>query len=268
MGSSTDTKRTKWHVVERWQRLAAQNMGSCAIEQYLQWCKIKVDDVLGTEEYKCDATERLHRYANVYTALQQIINTKKPEAFEEPTAGAQKGLGPRPFRKEQVLARFARSAITWLCVSITGVNGREPDYLGVLNKAFDGKIKYAEKNDTLVAQLLKAYHECMEWFPDKFESRSNRKTHGRKRGKRVRDGACVNNLLETRDGLGLAAGEQGLLGLKDFAEKEDLKDLTVVAETVPEPLPMVLGYGENFILEPMDAEAPMKVCIKKEGEAA
>ena len=166
-----------------------------------------------------------------------------------------------------MLARFARSAITWLCVSITGVNGREPDYLGVLNKAFDGKIKYAEKNDTLVAQLLQAYHECMEWFPDKFESRSNRKTHGRKRGKRVRDGACVNKLLETTDGFGLAAREQGWLGLKNFAKKEDLKDLTVVAEKVPEPLPMVLGYGDNSILEPMELEAPMKVCTKKEGEA-
>ena len=38
-------------------------------------------------------------------------------------------------------------------------------------------------------------------------------------------------------------------------------------EKVTEPLPMVLGYGENSILEPMDLEAPMKVCTKKEGEA-
>ena len=266
MGSSTDNKHTKRHVVERWQRLAAQNMGSCAIEQYLRWCKIKVDDVLGTEEYKCDADERLHRYANVYTALQQIINTKKPEAFEEPTAGAQKGLGPRPFRKEQVLARFARSAITWLCVSITGVNGREPDYLGVLNKAFDDKIKYAKKTDDLVPQLLQAYHESMEWFPDKFESRSNIKSQGRKRSKRVRDGACVNKLLETMDGFGLAAREQGWLGFKNFAKK-DLKALTVVVEKVTEPLPMVLGYGEDSILEPMDVQTPMKVFFKEEGEA-
>ena len=266
MGSSTDKKERQRRAEKRWQRLAAQKMGSCAMEQYLQWCKIKLDDMRGTEEYKCDADELLHRYANVYTALQQITNKKTPEALEGPTAGAQKGLGPKPPRKEQVLARFARSAITWQCVSIMGVNGREPDYLGVLNKAFDDKIKYAEKNDTLVAQLLQAYHECMEWFPDKFESRSNRKTHGRKRGKRVRDGACVNNLLETRDGFGLAAREQGWLGFKNFAKK-DLKALTVVVEKVTEPLPMVLGYGEKSILEPMDVKTPMKVFTKEEGEA-
>ena len=187
MGSSTDNKHTKRHVVERWQRLAAQNMGSCAIEQYLRWCKIKVDDVLGTEEYKCDADELLHRYANVYTALRQITNKKTPEALEGPTAGAQKGLGPKPPRKEQVLARFARSAIAWQSVSIIGINGSEPDYLRVINKAFDNNIEFANKTDDLVPQLLKAYHEVMEWYLYKFQSRSDIKSRGeRKRSKRER----------------------------------------------------------------------------------
>ena len=99
MGSSTDNKRTKRHAVERWQRLAAQNMGSCAIEQYLQWCQTTMDDTRGTEEYKCDADELLHRYANVYTSLQQIINKKTPEALEGPTAGAQKSLGPNNLQR-------------------------------------------------------------------------------------------------------------------------------------------------------------------------
>ena len=177
MGSSTDNKDTERHVVERWQRLAAQKMGSCAMEQYLQWCQIKMDDMRGTEEYKCDADELLHRYANVYTALQQIIiiNKKKREALEGQPAGAQKGLGPKPPPKERVLARLVRTAIVWQCVSIMGVNGREPDYLWVLNEAFDDKIRNAEETDELVPQLLKAYHESMQWFPDKFKSRSEKK---------------------------------------------------------------------------------------------
>ena len=266
MGSSTDKKERQRRAEKRWQRLAAQNMGSCAMQQYLQWCKIKVDEVLGTEEYKCDVDERLHRYAKVYTALQQIINTKKPEALEGPTAGAQKGLGPKPPRKEQVLARLVRSAIAWQCVSIMGFNGREHNYIGELNKAFENKIKYAKKTDELVPQLLKAYHESMEWFPEKFKSRSEIKSCGRKRPPKIRDGACVNNLLETRDGFGLAAREQGWLGFKNFAKK-DLKALPVVVEKVTEPLPMVLGYGEDSILEPMDVQTPMKVFFKEEGEA-
>ena len=243
-------------------------MGSCAMEQYLQWCQIKMDDMRGTEEYKCDADELLHRYANVYTALQQIIiiNKKKREALEGQPAGAQKGLGPKPPRKEQVLARLVRSAIAWQCVSIMGFNGMEPDYLGELNKAFENKIKYAKKTDELVPQLLKAYHESMEWFPEKFKSRSEIKSCGRKRPPKIRDGACVKNLLESRDGFGLAAREQGWLGFKNFAKK-DLKALPVVVEKVTEPLPMVLGYGEDSILEPMDVQTPMKVFFKEEGEA-
>ena len=76
----------------------------------------------------------------------------------------------------------------------------------------------------------------------------------------------MNNRLETRDGFGLAAREQGWLGLNNVAKK-DLKALTVVVEKVTEPLPMVLGYGEDSILEPMDAQTPMKVFFKEEGEA-
>ena len=76
----------------------------------------------------------------------------------------------------------------------------------------------------------------------------------------------MNNLLETRDGFGLAAREQGWLGFKNFAKK-DPKALPVVVEKVTEPLPMVLGYGEDSILEPMDVQTPMKVFFKEEGEA-
>ena len=265
MGSSTDVE-TKWHMVKRWQRLATQKLGWRAMEQYLQWsCQTTMDDPRGTEEYKCDANELLDRYANVYTAL-QLTSKKTPKALGEPKAGAQKGLGPKPPRKEQVLARLVRSAIAWQCVSIMGFNGMEPDYLEELNKAFENKIKYAKKTDELVPQLLKAYHESMEWFPEKFKSRSEIKSCGRKRPPKIRDGACVKNLLESRDGFGLAAREQGWLGFKNFAKK-DLKALPVVVEKVTEPLPMVLGYGEDSILEPMDVQTPMKVFFKEEGEA-
>ena len=76
--------------------------------------------------------------------------------------------------------------------------------------------------------------------------------------------ASVNILLETRDGL--SAREQGWLGRKNHA-KQDPEDPTVVVEKVTEPLPMVLGYGEKYILEPMDKTTPMRVFMTKEGEA-
>ena len=172
MGSSTDVE-TKWHMVKRWQRFATQKLGWRAMEQYLQWCQTTMDDPRGTEEYKCDANELLYRYANVYTAL-QLTSKKTPKALGEPEAGAQKGLGPKPPRKEHVLARFARSAIAWQSVSIIGINGSEPDYLRVINKAFDNNIESANIN--LVSQLLQAYHEAMEWHWYKFQSRADKKS--------------------------------------------------------------------------------------------
>ena len=171
--SSTDV-HTKWHVVERWQRLATQKLGWWAMEQYLQWCQITMDDPRGTEEYKCDANELLDMYANVYTAL-QLTSKKTPKALGEPEAGAQKDLGPKPPRKGHVLARFARSAIAWQSVSIIGIDGGELDYLRVINKAFDNTIESANKTADRVSQMLKAYHEAMEWYWGKFQSRSDKK---------------------------------------------------------------------------------------------
>ena len=175
MGSSTDVE-TKWHMVKRWQRLATQKLGWRAMEQYLQWsCQTTMDDPRGTEEeYKCDANELLDRYANVYTAL-QLTSKKTPKALGEPEAGAQKDLGPKPPRKKHVLARFARSAIAWQSVSIIGIDGGELDYLRVINKAFDNTIESANKTVDLVPQMLKAYHEAMEWYWYKFQSRSDKK---------------------------------------------------------------------------------------------
>ena len=173
MSRLTDV-HTKWHVVECWQRLATKKLGSWAMQQFLQWCQPTVDDTHGTEEYKCDAYELVYRYANVYTFL-QLTSKKTPEALGEPKAGAQKDLGPKPPRKEHVLARFARSAIAWQSVSIIGIDGREPDYLRVIKKAFDNNIESANKTVDLVPQLLKAYHEAMEWYWYKFQSRSDKK---------------------------------------------------------------------------------------------
>ena len=173
MGSSTDVE-TKWHMVKLWQRFATQTLGWRAMEQFMQWCQTTMDDPRGTEEYnyKCDADELLYRYANVYTAL-QLTSKKTPKALGEPEAGAQKDLGPKPPRKEHVLARFARSAIACQSVSIMGIDGREPDYLRVINKAFDNQIE--SENINLVSQLLKAYHDTMAWYWYKFESRSDKK---------------------------------------------------------------------------------------------
>ena len=138
---------TKWHVVERWQRLATKKLGSLAMEQFLQWCQPTVVP-RGTEEYKCDAYELLYRYANVYTAL-QLLKKKTPKALEEPKAGAQKGLGHKPPPKEQARARFVRSAIAWQIVSISGINVSEPDYLKKLKNAFDNNIEFANTTENL-----------------------------------------------------------------------------------------------------------------------
>ena len=57
----------------------------------------------------------------------------------------------------------------------------------------------------------------------------------------------------------MAAREQGWLGRNNHA-KQDPVDPTVVVETVTEPSPMVLGYGQKRILEPLDdVTTPMKV---------
>ena len=244
MGSSTDVE-TKWHMVKLWQRFATQTLGWRAMEQFMQWCQTTMDDPRGTEEYnyKCDADELLYRYANVYTAL-QLTSKKTPKALGKPEAGAQNDLGPKPSRKELVLARFARSAIAWQSVSIIGFDGRERDYLRVINKAFDNYKKSANKTGDLESQLLKAYHDAMEWCSYKFQSRSDQKSHGRKRSNRKK-----------RDGLG-----------RENHAKQDREDPTVVMETVTtEPLPIVLGYCKNSTLEPVDdVKAPMRVFATEE----
>ena len=172
MGSSTDVE-TKWRMVKCWQRFALEKLGWRAMEQYLQWsCQTQMGNPRGTDEYKCDENELLYRYATVYRAL-QLTSKKTPKALGEPEAGAQKDLGPKPPRKEHVLARFARSAIVCQSVSIMGIDGREPDYLRVINKAFDNQIE--SENINLVSQLLKAYHDTMAWYCNKFESRSDKK---------------------------------------------------------------------------------------------
>ena len=221
MGSSTHAD-TNWHAVKRWQQFATQKMGWRAMVQVLQWCQTEeMDDPRGTEEYKCDANELLCRYANVYTALQ--LTSKKT-------------------RKEQVLARFARSAIAWQSVSIIGIDGSEREYLRVLNKAFDNES--ANNTGDLVSQLLKAYHDAMAWYWNKFDSRSTQKSHGRKRGSKMKRH-----------------------GLENHA-KQDPEDPIVVMETVTtEPWPVILGYGKDSTLEPVDVKAPMRVFTTEEDEA-
>ena len=111
-----------------------------------------MDDTHGTEEYNCDAYELVYRYANVYTFL-QLTSKKTPEA--------------------KVRARLVRAAIAWQIVSIMGINGSEDDYCNELTHAFTKK-EFANKKD-LEAQMLKAYHEAMEWYWYKFQSRSDKK---------------------------------------------------------------------------------------------
>ena len=207
MSRLTDV-HTKWHVVECWQRLATKKLGSWAMQQFLQWCQPTVDDTHGTEEYNCDAYELVYRYANVYTFLQHT-SKKTPEA--------------------KVRARLVRAAIAWQIVSIIGINGSEPDYETVIKRAFDNKIEFPKKTTDLVSQLLKAYHEAMEWYPYKFQSRTEIKRGGRKRSKRERDVSAAKAFLD------------------------------IVA-------PMVIGYGKNYILSSPRTK-PMRVFMTKEGEA-
>ena len=220
MGSSTHVD-TNWHAVKRWQQFATQKMGWRAMVQVLQWCQTEeMDDPRGTEEYKCGANELLCRYANVYTALQ--LTSKKT-------------------RKEQVLARFARSAIAWQSVSIIGIDGSEREYLRVLNKAFDNES--ANNTGDLVSKLLKAYHDAMAWYWNKFKSRSTHKSHGRKRRGKNR------------------------LGLENLAN-QDPEDPIVVMETVTTgPWPVILGYGKDSTLDQVDVNAPMRVFTTEEDEA-
>ena len=207
MSRLTDV-HTKWHVVECWQRLATKKLGSWAMQQFLQWCQPTVDDTHGTEEYNCDAYELVYRYANVYTFL-QLTSKKTPEA--------------------KVRARLVRAAIAWQIVSIIGINGSEPDYETVIKRAFDNKIEFPNKTTDLVSQLLKAYHEAMEWYPYKFQSRTEIKSGGRKRSKRERNVSAAKAFLD------------------------------IVA-------PMVIGYGKNYILSSPWTK-PMRVFMTKEGEA-
>ena len=212
-------------VHTKWQRLATKKLGSWAMQQFLQWCQPTVDDTHGTEEYNCDAYELVYRYANVYTFL-QLTSKKTPEA--------------------KVRARLVRAAIAWQIVSIIGINGSEPDYETVIKRAFDNKIEFPKKTTDLVSQLLKAYHEAMAWYPYKFQSRTDIKSHGRKRSKRKK-----------RDGL----------GRKNHA-KQDPEDPTVVMETVTtEPWPVILGYGKDSTLDQVDVKAPMRVFTTEEEEA-
>ena len=162
----------------------------------------------------------------------------------EPEAGAQKGVGPKPSRKEHVIARFARSAIAWQSVSIIGIDGSEREYLRVLNKAFDNES--ANNTGDLVSKLLKAYHDAMAWYWNKFKSRSTHKSHGRKRRKKNR------------------------LGLENHAKQdpEDPEDPIVVMETVTTgPWPVILGYGKDSTLDQVDVKAPMRVFTTEEDEA-
>ena len=207
MSRLTDV-HTKWHVVECWQRLATKKLGSWAMQQFLQWCQPTVDDTHGTEEYNCDAYELVYRYANVYTFL-QLTSKKTPEA--------------------KVRARLVRAAIAWQIVSIIGINGSEPDYETVIKRAFDNKIEFPNKTTDLVPQLLKAYHEAMEWCPYKFQSRTEIKSGGRKRSKRKRNVSAAKAFLD------------------------------IVA-------PMVIGYGKNYFLSSAGTK-PMRVFMTKEGEA-
>ena len=101
------------------------------------------------------------------------------------------------------------------------------DNLKELENAFDNVIEFAIKTEDLVPQLLKAYHESMEWYPYKFQSRTTIKNGGvRKRSKRVRD--------------------------------------RLAAITEPSPM-VVVGYGMNAIVVPSDDvtkpynKIPMKV---------
>ena len=70
----------------------------------------------------------------------------------------------------------------------------------------------------------------MEWYPYKFQSRTDIKSGGRKRSKRERDVSAAKAFLD------------------------------ILA-------PMVIGYGANYILASMDKTKPMRVFMTKEGRA-